>query len=166
MSKIIKVYRERIPSLRFIGKRYGGFGHWGDWFGNGWFDLLEANMGGADKVRALWADGGDYIGMEVRYDGVLKEYWVGMLSPADTPVPDGFEYMDLAACELGICWIYGRENEVHDTSACRSALEAQGMSVATRADGAVLSFENCTCPRYTTPDSEGNVILDYCYFIK
>ena len=33
------------------------------------------------------------------------------------------------------------------------------------ADGAEWSFENCLCPRYTTPDEQGNVILDYCYFV-
>ena len=32
--------------------------------------------------------------------------------------------------------------------------------------GTVWSFENCLCPRYTTPDDNGNVILDYCYFIN
>ena len=33
-------------------------------------------------------------------------------------------------------------------------------------EGGVWSFENCTCPRYTTPDEKGNIILDYCYFVK
>ena len=32
-------------------------------------------------------------------------------------------------------------------------------------NGAIWSFENCLCPRYTTPDDNGNVILDYCYFV-
>lgn len=42
------VYKEHLPSLRFIGKCYtnsarmGGFGHkWGEWFENGWFGILE-----------------------------------------------------------------------------------------------------------------------------
>ncbi|MEE1356150.1 MAG: hypothetical protein UHG68_01150 [Clostridia bacterium] len=35
-----------------------------------------------------------------------------------------------------------------------------------RDNGGVWSFENCTCPRYTTPDEQGNIIMDYCYFVK
>ncbi len=29
MAEIIKVFREDIPSMRFIGKKYESFGHWG-----------------------------------------------------------------------------------------------------------------------------------------
>lgn len=29
MAEILKVYREAVPTLRFIGKRYPDFGHWG-----------------------------------------------------------------------------------------------------------------------------------------
>ncbi len=53
MAQIIKVFRECIPALRFIGKQYDSFGHWGEWWQNGWFDRLEAAMGGTDKILAL-----------------------------------------------------------------------------------------------------------------
>lgn len=99
MPKIIKVFKEEIPTLRFIGKKYDNFGHWDEWWENGWFDLLEQTMGGPEKVLAVWENGGGYIGVE------------------------------------------------------------------RRADGAEWSFENCLCPRYTTPGEQGNVILDYCYFV-
>lgn len=47
--EIVKTYRQSIPATRFIGKKYGdedrvngGFGQqWGEWFQNGWFDVLE-----------------------------------------------------------------------------------------------------------------------------
>lgn len=47
--EIVKTYRQSIPAVRFIGKKYGdgdrvngGFGQqWGEWFQNGWFDVLE-----------------------------------------------------------------------------------------------------------------------------
>lgn len=29
MAEIIKTFEESIPTLRFIGKKYGDFGHWG-----------------------------------------------------------------------------------------------------------------------------------------
>ncbi len=33
-------------------------------------------------------------------------------------------------------------------------------------DGAFWFFERYQCPRFTTPDEKGNVILDMCYFVK
>lgn len=42
MAEIIKTYRERGPAMSFIGKKYPGFGGWwGEWFANGWFDVIE-----------------------------------------------------------------------------------------------------------------------------
>ena len=88
-----------------------------------------------------------------------------MFAPEHTPVPDGFVSVDFENLSLGTCWIYGREDEVHDTSACLPSLAANGLEPWRDADGAVWSFENCVCPRYTTPDADGNIILDYCYFV-
>ncbi len=165
MAEIIKIFREDIPNLRFIGKRYADFGHWGEWWQNGWFDLLESAMGGTDKITALWENGGGYIGLERRGDGIF-EYLIGMLTPIDTEVPDGFVSLDFCELAFGTCFIYGKESEVHDTSACRGEIEKLGLEVYRDGDGCVWSFENCTCPRYTTPDDKGNIILDYCYFVK
>ena len=88
-----------------------------------------------------------------------------MLTPENTPVPDGFVSIDFKDLGLGTCWIYGKENEVHDTSACKQKLAEVGMEIWQDENGAVWSFENCLCPRYTTPDEKGNIILDYSYFI-
>lgn len=36
MAEIIKVFKENVPAMRFIGKKYSGFGPmWGEWFANG-----------------------------------------------------------------------------------------------------------------------------------
>ena len=43
MAEIIKVFKENIPTLRFIGKKYNNFCHWDEWWKNGWFELLEQN---------------------------------------------------------------------------------------------------------------------------
>ena len=61
--EIVKTYRQSIPATRFIGKKYGdedrvngGFGQqWGEWFQNGWFDVLEEAAGGADAYWASFA---------------------------------------------------------------------------------------------------------------
>ncbi len=94
------------------------------------------------------------------------EYYIGMLCPIDTSVPEGFEVIEFFNLDLGTCWIYGKENEVHDTSSCKDKLLKSGYKIWKDLDGAVWSFENCLCPRYTTPDESGNIILDYCYFIE
>ena len=165
MAEIMKVFRETIPAMRFIGKKYDNFVFWEEWWENGWFDLLESNMGGTDKILSIWENGAGYIGVERRAEGQPFEYYIGMLTPENTPVPEGFLSIDFANLDLGTCWIYGREDEVHDTSACAQKITEQGMKIWQDEDGAVWSFENCLCPRFTTPDENGNVILDYCYFI-
>ena len=86
MAEIIKVFRENIPTMRFIGKKYDNFGHWGEWCQNGWFDLLEQTMG-IDKILAIWENGGGYIGVERRAEGEPFEYYIGMLAPENTPFP-------------------------------------------------------------------------------
>lgn len=165
MAEIMKVFRETIPAMRFIGKKYDNFVFWEEWWENGWFDLLESNMGGTDKILSIWENGAGYIGVERRAEGQPFEYYIGMLTPENTPVPEGFLSIDFANLDLGTCWIYGREDEVHDTSACAQKITEQGMKIWQDENGAVWSFENCLCPRFTTPDEDGNVILDYCYFI-
>ena len=166
MANIIKTFREILPDLRFIGKRYGDIGHWGEWWQNDWFDEVEKAMGGVDKVLALWENGGAYVGLERRHEGNLLAYWLGMFAPAGTPVPEGFEAIDFKGVDLGTCWIYGPEGEVHDTRLCRPSVLEAGFTPWKDAEGSEWSFENCTCPRYTTPDERGNVVLDYCFFVE
>lgn len=167
MAEITKVFKEEVPAMRFIGKRYHDYGGWGEWFANGWFDTIENSMGGTDQILAVWENGGAYVGLERRKNGELLEYWIGMFTPGNTEVPEGFEQIDLPKSSLGTCWIYGKEEEVHGAVGnCWEAVRNAGMEIAADDDGAVMSFENCLCPRFTTPDEKGNVILDYCYFVK
>ena len=50
MAEIIKVFKENIPTMRFIGKKYENFGHWDEWWQNGWFDVLAGKSGIVDRV--------------------------------------------------------------------------------------------------------------------
>ena len=62
---------------------------------------------------------------------------------------------------------YGKEDEVHSICwKCWEYIQNEGMEIKTDENGVIISFENCLCPRFTTPDEKGNVILDYCYFVK
>lgn len=167
MTQIVKVFLEEVPAMRFIGKRYCDYSGWGEWFANGWFDVVESSMGGTGQILSLWENGGAYVGLERRRDGKLLECWIGMFAPENTEVPEGFQHIDFPKSSLGTCWIYGPEKEVHGAvCGCRNALQDAGIEISTDDEGAELSFENCLCPRFTTPDENGNIILDYCYFVK
>ena len=167
MAEIIKTFREDIPAMRFIGKKYPDFGGWwGEWFANGWFDEIEKSMGGTDSILKIWQNGGGYVGLERRCKEQPFEYWIGMFTPAKTIIPTGFDYIDFPAAGLGTCWIYGTEGDVHDTSGCQPAVENNGMKLWHDNNGGIWSFENCLCPRYTTPDEHGNIIMDYCYYVE
>lgn len=169
-AEIIKVYKEHLPSLRFIGKRYtnadriGGFGHkWGEWFENGWFETLE-KLGEANDIE------NGYLGL-MRCDSGFEnsfEYWIGMFLPVETAVPEGFEFIDLKESDVAVCWIKGKEDEgiyaMHD--ACIAKVQENGMGNFREDDNnRACFFERYNCPRFTTPDENGDVILDYGIYL-
>ena len=119
-----------------------------------------------ENITQLWENGGGYVGLERRGNGELAEYWIGMFAPAGTAVPQTFASVDFPQSPLGVCWLQGKVPEVHDTSGCRQALAEHGMEPWQDGAGMTWSFENCVCPRYTTPDEKQQVILDYCYLIR
>ena len=171
--RIIRIYRQHLPARRFIGKKYGdsdrvngSFGaKWGEFFENGWFDVLEAAA--ISPIEEGYEDGGAYLGLMHMKDGEPFEYWIGMFLPPDTPVPDGFESREFAESDLGIGWVYGSEDEIYGReSDVAEALAEEGMRIRTDAAGAYWFFERYGCPRFTTPDEQGNVILDIGFFVE
>jgi hypothetical protein len=166
-AEIVKVYREHLPSLRLIGKCYtdsdrveGGFGaKWGEWFKNGWFEEIE-------KLDVLPGNGNAYLGV-MRCSNNCFEYWIGMFFLAGTPVPDGYDFVDITEGDIATCWIYGKEANgelygLEPHNMCMDKIANQGWKLQ---DNPWL-FERYNCPRFTTPDEKGNVILDYCVYIK
>ena len=167
MPEIIKVFNDKAPAMRFIGKKYTDYSHWGEWFANSWFDTVEQAMGGTQSILAVWENGGGYCGLECHGEDGAFDYWIGMFTPADTPVPEGFDFVDFPAGGIGTCWIYGPEDEVHGKiPSCYDALMRAGLEPKRDGCGRLWSFENGLCPRFTTPDEQGNVILDYCYYLN
>ena len=171
-AEIIKVYRQQVPALRFIGKKYGNkdrvngmFGKlWGDWFKNGWFDFLEKQID--RKLNSIYEDGDAYIGLMRDNNGVF-EYWIGIFMPENTPVPDGYEFHDFPKGAFGVCWLYGRESEVYGLeSMCGKKLLEQGYEDTRDSENTVWCFERYACPRFTTPDDKGKIILDIGFFVK
>jgi len=95
MTEIIKAYRQSVPALRFIGKKYGdsdrvngGFGkQWGDWFEQGLFGIIEAKIKGS--LKTVYEDGDAYIGLMRWKDGEPFEYWIGILRRRAQKFPRG-----------------------------------------------------------------------------
>ena len=172
MAEIIKVYKQRVPALRFIGKKYGdgdrvngGFGvKWGEWFKNGWFDVIEKQSD--KKITEGYEDGDAYIGLMRCKKGEPFEYWIGIYMPENTVVPDGFDSIDFLESELGVCWVYGKESEVYmQEEKCAIRLGNEGFSITSDKNGAYWFFERYGCPRFTTPDKDGKIILDICHYL-
>lgn len=164
-AKLVKVEKASFPAVRLIGRRYteadrkdGTFSHkWGEWFARGLFSALEKLP---LPEKDCFCDG-SYIGAMRMLDGVF-EYWIGMFFPPDAAVPEGYSHADLPENSLALFWIYGNEGsgELYGMSAerlCQAELDQRGWT--RKADG--WHFERYNCPRFTAPDAEGNVILDY-----
>ena len=171
MAEVVKVYRQSVPAMRFIGKKYGdsdrvngGFGQqWGDWFSSGWFAQLENGI----DLKAVYEDGNAYIGLMRWKEGEPFEYWIGVFCPENAAVPDGFSFHDFGESNLGVAWLYGKEGEVYGQERiCAERCMNEGFKIITDDQGAYWFFERYGCPRFTTPDVNGNIILDYCHYIE
>jgi len=157
--------------MRFIGKKYGDsdrvngmFGaKWGDWFEKGWFDAIEKQIAGS--LKAVYEDGDAYIGLMRDINGEF-EYWIGCFMPENTAVPEGFAYIDFPESNLGVCWVYGKEEEVYcHEGECGERLTKDGFEILSD-EAHDWCFERYACPRFTTPDEKGNIVLDICFFVK
>lgn len=157
--KILEVKRESCPATRFIGKRYEGSVNWSEWWENNLFEILEAN-------ERLPFNTDAYIGAERIVDGI-PERWIGMFFPVDTDVPVNFEYIDIAPLNYAICYLYDKENSsdfytMATHNMCLEELKARNL----KPKEDQLCFERYNCPRFTTPDERGYVILDYAISIE
>jgi len=167
MIEVKKTYLESLPALRLIGIPYtdadkvnGSFGaKWGEWFSQGKFEQLEA-------LGPLPENEGAYMGMMPMHEGTF-EYWIGMLFPRNVHAPEGYKHVDIPAGDVAIVWIYGREDtgELYGqepTDIVMAEVENAGWKPAK--DG--WFFERYNCPRFTEPDDQGKVILDYGVYVK
>lgn len=157
--------------MRLIGKCYtnedrqnGSFGHlWGMWFSQGLFEPLE-------KLSAPipgYPDHDAYLGFMQMKDNQPDtfQYWIGMFLPADTAVPQGYESLDVPANTMHVAWVQGQEDngDVYcQEEKCLQALSANGLATHPK-DGQWLCMERYQCPRFTTPDEKGHIILDMCF---
>ena len=164
MAEIIKTYRQSVGAMRFIGKKYGNSDRengtftskWDEWFQNGWFEEIKQQP--YEDMKFIYEEYEATIGL-VRGYGESFEYWIGMFMPESTVVPAGFEQIDYPNGALGVCWVYGKENEVFMQEVrCMKKLEEEGFSI----------IGDCF-ERYSArfhPDDKGNVTLDICFYVR
>ena len=166
MFEIIKVYRETLPDVRLIGKRYtnadrvdGSYGaKWAESDANGLWQKLDE----LPKLEGI--DSGCLGIMNVQGD---FEYWIGRFFAAGTGVPEGLNYADIPAGDLGTCWIKGNgaNGEIYGETphnACYAKIKEQGWEAAYHD---LWFFERYNPERFMTPDADGNVVLDYCFYL-
>lgn len=87
--------------------------------------------------------------------------------PGGYPVPEGYEAVHIPDKRYAVCYLQDRDGsgdfytlETHE--ACLAALAAQGF-IRSEDD---WCFERYNCPRFTTPDAQGLVVLDYGIAIR
>ena len=172
---IVKLYRQSLPAMRFIGKKYGGedgetmdagvADEYKKWYANNWFALIEGQIDReAGKIfLGTYEESGSEIGMMRKEP---HEYWIGKFTPAGTPVPKGFRHMDFPESVVGVCWLRAKmSNMFHREWECAKALTDAGHEIATNEKGEVWYFERYFPPRFD-PDANGVRVLDLCFYVK
>ncbi len=168
MAEIVRVLRESMPEVKFIGKKYGqddvtsqgGFAHkWGEWFQNGYFEELRGSGKGLEKISD------DYIGL-MKMSATGMEYWIGIFMAPEDDVPEGFGSVNLPASEIAVAYAYGsdKDGDIYTEETFMKGVTAwqnEGFAISPDA----WCFERYNDPRFTVPDEQGKVILDLCIYL-
>lgn len=166
MAKVVKFEVVDLPKIYLVGKeeRYN----------------IEVHMKGDNRVPALWdrcfADGTfstlekqsdfiydpSYVGLMIDWDMGYGNfsYICGMLFKEGVTVPEGFVLREINAGKAGLCWIKGKDTAdifSHAHSLTEQAIKNSGLIP----DFMSWSMELYNCPRFTAPDENGEIILDY-----
>jgi len=166
MAELIHFETKELPDLVVIGKeiRYSmeklmqGDNplpkFWGTCFEEGIFGALES------QAEHVFDD--SYVGFMTDWDlgdGDFS-YVVGMMMKEGAQIPDGYAVKKLPACKAAVGWIRGDDtadvcSAAHEMTV--GALKEKGHQCETMR----WSMELYNCPRFTTPDNEGKITLDY-----
>ena len=166
LATLIKLQIHTLPQLIVVGKeiRYS----------------MDAHMKGDNRMPALWDEcfaAGVFAPLEAQTDMVFDDayvgimldwdrgdgdfsYIVGLLMKPGCAVPEGYAARELTPCEAAVGWIQGKDTQdvcgaAHELT--MEALRSQGRSC----DSMKWCMELYNCPRFTTPQDNGLIILDY-----
>lgn len=163
MAELIKFQVQRLPGVILVGKArtYGQQNSvkgengipafWGQCFENQVFDPLEQQQ---DFVYDP-----SYVGAMLDFKDGGFSYVVGMLMKEGAQIPEGYFSRVLDAADIAVGWIKGGEAEV--CAAAHSLTENAMRENGYASDRMPWCMEVYNCPRYTTPDENGDVVLDY-----
>jgi len=70
--------------------------------------------------------------------------WIGMFFSESTPVPDGYMSVDIPASDVGICWIYGRQDTGNSTARRHMRCVWPGLKRQGGLSQIILGSLNCT----------------------
>ena len=166
MAKLVNLTTVDLPDLFAIGrvlhtnmaevaKANPIPAFWDTCFADGTFKLIENNS------EILYNP--DYVGLMYNYNVATGDfsYMCGMLLTKEQLPTADFSIYRLPAGRTVISWIKGANSgevcaQAHDLT--MDAIHAEGYDWDNEA-GWLIELYNC--PRFTTPDSEGQLILDY-----
>lgn len=166
MGKLIKLEVVNLPTLYLVGKELK--------------INMEEHMKGNNRIPAFWdtcfSDGtfstleqqADFI-YNPAYVGVMMDwdkgdgyftYICGILMKEGVTAPDGFAMHVLPPTDAAVSWIQGKD--VSDVCAKAHEQTEQALKEAGyNCDGIQWCMELYNCPRFTTPNENGEIILDY-----
>ena len=156
--KITNVRTANLPELRFIGKRCkcdpkDFITTWNEWLEKGWFNQLEKLGVAPENEDAYWGvttDDGSY-------------YWIGLLFPPDTSVPNGFEYSDSPAANYAVFEFEGiKEGELFGEDGIMLVFEEMSKRNMVSSEG------GWGLERYNPPstDGKGTVFIEFLNAIR
>ncbi len=128
---------------------------WDKCFTDGTFTALEA--------LTDWVLCPDYVGFMTDYQGGDNTfvYIVGMMMKPGCPVPqEGFVSRPVEPSSAAVGWIQGESTP----DVCMPAHEYTSRAMEEKgyiSEGFSWCMELYNCPRFTTPNAEGQIILDY-----
>lgn len=170
MAELIRFEVVENPEFWVIGpeRKVGGGNEnagafWGWCFETGALDELETALKPDLFFEALPDTKDTYLGWmgAVDKDGAF-DYVIGLPVRPGASVPKGCVCREIPAGKLALGWIQGLESEV-----CLQEMALMGPAMAkARLTMGDFAIESYVCPRYTTPDETGRVILDLLVSVK
>lgn len=166
MVQLIDLFKETLPKVKLIGKRYidsdrdqyGSFGQkWEEWFQNGYFTVLEKKITNHPYP--------DYLGV-MRETESGFEYWIGMFFPESENDIAGFDAVMIEKSEMAVGYLYGNPDNGELYGMDPHMMVIKKIAEMGWVSANTWFIERYNCPRFTKKDDQGNVILDYCVFLK
>jgi|GEM_PF-645932 len=175
---IIETYKQQIPALRFIGKKF--IEPFNDntykkintnldiMRSNSEFDEIE-KLSKAD-IKTIYKGSNFYTCLIRKKSEGLIEYLLGMFIQeksniqSDYEITD-YEIIDFPKSELAVCSVYGkRDIIINYDKECRRKLENEKI-LKNDIDTGNWFLQRFNWNKFCGEDKFGNRILEYCYFI-